>query len=102
MIKETVTVTEDATGGTWSNNFSPPANPKLPKQGKFTISISGTFSATVSLQRSFDGGSTWMAVASYTAATEAQLTDHTLGILYRLGVANGDWSSGTVNGIIAK
>jgi len=34
------------------------------------ISIRGTFSATVALQRSFDLGATWGTIASYTTPTE--------------------------------
>jgi hypothetical protein len=35
--------------------------------GRFTVSVSGTWVGTVTLDRSFDGGSTWLPVYSFTA-----------------------------------
>jgi hypothetical protein len=36
----------------------------------FTISISGTFDATIALRRSLDDGATWHTIESYTEVTE--------------------------------
>jgi hypothetical protein len=102
MIKETIAVDSDETSGTWTNPFVPPSNPRFTNQGFFTVSVSGTFSATVTLQRSFDGGDSWLDVATYTDATETQLEDHTIGIQYRAGCKNGEYTSGTVNIVLAK
>lgn len=36
----------------------------------YSISLSGTFTATISLQRTFDNGATWVTIKTYTAAAE--------------------------------
>ena len=64
--------------------------------GYFNISISGTWVGTVSVQRSYDGGSTWFDVASWTANTEEYGFECERGIYYRAGVKTGDFTSGTV------
>lgn len=63
---------------------------------EFTISIWGTFSATVTVQRSFDGGTTWLDVAQYTVPVEDFGSEPT-DALYRIGVKTGEYTSGTVN-----
>lgn len=62
----------------------------------FNLSIWGTFVATVTLQRSFDNGQTWLDVATYTAPKEDTGMDPE-GNLLRVGVKTGDFTSGTVN-----
>ena len=64
--------------------------------GGFSLSISGTFAATVFIQRSFDGGANWHDVASYTTAIE-DAGNEPVGALYRVGVKTGGYTSGTVN-----
>ena len=64
--------------------------------GNFNLSIWGTFVATVTLQRSFDSGTTWLDIATYTAPIE----DAGFGYgpaIYRVGVKTGDYTSGTIN-----
>ena len=62
-----------------------------------TIRISGTFVATVSLQRSEDEGSNWYDTGdTWTAAGVFPITDYTKR-LYRVGVKTGDFTNGTVN-----
>jgi hypothetical protein len=63
---------------------------------KFNVSLSGTWVATVFLQRSFDGGTTWVDVKSWTANTQEAGEEPESGILYRLGVKTGGFTSGTV------
>ena len=65
-------------------------------RGLFNISISGTFVATVTLQRSFDAGSTWHDVEEYTAATERVVDNANQKAMWRLGVKTGNFTSGTV------
>lgn len=72
------------------NTFSDIAN----IEGYFNLSISGTFSATVTVQRSTDK-STWMDVDSFTAPTQEVGFDPEF-MYYRVGVKTGDYSSGTV------
>ena len=93
-------VTADITG---ANEFSASISPKtqtsfgIENTGYLNVSISGTFTATVSLQRSFDGGTTWRTRTTYTTATETNVFDHEARVLYRLGVETGNFTSGTVS-----
>ena len=43
------------------------------RPGIASVSLSGTFTATVALQRSFNDGDTWVTVESYTGATEKNM-----------------------------
>ena len=61
----------------------------------FSLSIAGTFVATVFVQRSFDGGANWHDVASYTTAIE-DAGNEPVGAWYRVGVKTGGYTSGTV------
>jgi hypothetical protein len=63
-----------------------------------TLSLSGTFAATVTLQRSFDEGSTWTDVNSYTSAFASTTYNDGLDnqqISYRMGVKVGNYTSGS-------
>lgn len=63
----------------------------------FTASISGTFSATVTLQRSVGDDVNWQDVQTLAAGSH-QIDDEfdNSVIYYRLGVKSGDYTSGTV------
>jgi hypothetical protein len=75
----------------------------LELRGKFNISLFGTFVATVKLQRSFDGGTTWIDVsrdtsgslASYTAPISFVAEEPEDGVQYRLNCTA--FTSGTVS-----
>jgi hypothetical protein len=73
------------------NTFSDVVN----LEGYFNISISGTFVATVTVQRSYDG-ITWHDVDSWTAPSEEVGFDPEFR-QYRIGVKTGGYTSGTVN-----
>ena len=66
-------------------------------EGAFNLSISGTFVATITVQRSFDQGSTWRDVDTFTAPIETYGTDPEPVVVYRAGVKTGDFTSGTVD-----
>lgn len=69
----------------------------------FSISLTGTWVATVTLQRSFDEGTSWIDVTSYTtnqAITYDDGLDNQI-ILYRIGIKTGNYTSGTVTAILA-
>lgn len=66
------------------------------KQG--SLSISGTFAATIALRRSFDSGTTWHTVEEYTAVTEKAF-DHGSAALTKLECTA--FTSGTAVGVIA-
>jgi hypothetical protein len=63
----------------------------------FTITRSGTWVATVTLQRSFDLGTTWEDVETYTTNGSKSYDDllDNQDIQYRIGVDTGDFTSGT-------
>ena len=75
---------------TAQNTFSDP----IRIVGSFDLSISGTFVATVVVQRSEDG-TTWRNVDTWTAASEEVGYDP-VSNFYRVGVATGGFTSGTV------
>lgn len=67
----------------------------------FNAALSGTFSATVQLERSFDSGSTWnvcsnpdLTNAAYTAPVQLTIQDAEPGVLYRWNCTA--WASGSV------
>ena len=62
--------------------------------GHFNLSISGTFVGTVTVQRSFDGGSTWVDVDTFTSTTETYGFDP-MQVHYRAGIKTGAYTSGT-------
>jgi hypothetical protein len=66
-------------------------------EGGFNLSISGTFVATVTVQRSFDAGSTWRDVDTFTAPVETYGVDPEPVVAYRAGVKTGEFTSGTVS-----
>lgn len=70
--------------------------------GDFNVSISGTWVGSVTLQRSFDSGDTWLDVRSWSANLEGHDTEPTdkgrgkyPTVKYRLGFKAGEYTSGT-------
>jgi hypothetical protein len=90
LPKETGLVTATITA---QNTFSD----GLYTKGSFNLSIWGTFVATITVQRSFDLGSTWLDVDTFDAPIETVGTDPEAVVVYRAGVKTGDFTSGTVN-----
>jgi hypothetical protein len=84
MASEAVTASITA-----ENTFSDP----LQLVGPFNISISGTFAATVTVQRSTDN-STWRDVNTFTSPFEGTGNEPEV-MYYRAGVKTGDFTSGT-------
>jgi len=79
----------------------------VPDTGYLSLSISGTWSATVTLQRRFNISGTWgswMDVETFSANTEKIIANPMLvnQVQYRAGVKTGDYSSGTVVITIAE
>lgn len=62
--------------------------------GYFNIGISGTWVGTITVQRSFDSGSTWFDVATWIANTQEYGFEAERGVQYRVGVKTGDYVSG--------
>lgn len=63
-------------------------------EGYFNLSISGTWAATVTVQRSIDNA-TWVDVDTFTANSEEVGFEPEL-MWYRVGVKTGEFTSGTV------
>jgi len=92
IVTDTITTTK-TTGGTVAYYTSPIA---LRDNQYFNVSVWGTFVGTVALQRSFDGGTTWLTVSTYTAATETTKYEPEPA-LYRMGTAISGYTSGTIS-----
>lgn len=62
--------------------------------GNFNVSVQGTFTATIFLQRSCDGGTTWFDMESYTIPAEkvGETGEH---LHVRLFCKTGGYTSGT-------
>lgn len=78
------------------------STPACALNGRFNLSIWGAFSATVALERSFDGGATWINCSrsdgtnnSLSAAYSGVIDEIESGVLYRLTCTG--YTSGTVN-----
>lgn len=68
----------------------------------FNLSISGTWVGTLTLQRSFDAGTTFMDVENFTANQENWDQEIESGVLYRIGFKTGNYTSGTALVRISK
>jgi hypothetical protein len=66
---------------------------KLYLYKKFNVSLTGTFTADVELQRSFDGGVTWLPVARFSQPTQGSGEEPETYVFYRLVCSN--YGSGT-------
>lgn len=67
-----------------------------PGVGWLNLSVSGTFVATVTLQRRFADDQTARDVEAYTAVTDKSIVDYEPGVEYRVGVKTGGYGSGSV------
>ena len=78
---------------TASNQFTDPV--KL--SGYFNVSISGTWTGTITVQRSWDLGSTWLDVDSWTANIEEYglEPEHTNVVYYRIGAKTNALTNGS-------
>lgn len=83
--KRTASLTAE---NTWSDS--------LGLHGYFNISISGTWAGTVTVQRSFDSGTTWFDVEDFVANVEEFGYEPEDGVLYKIGIKTGNYTSGTV------
>lgn len=63
--------------------------------GYFNISISGTWAGKVTAQRSFDLGSTWFDVATWTVNTQEYGFEPERVVQYRAGIKTAEFTSGT-------
>lgn len=67
-------------------------------KGGFNLSLSGTWVATVYVQRKFSYDDTaWLDVEFFTSNGEYSAYEYEDDVQYRVGVKTGDFTSGTVN-----
>ncbi len=78
---------------TAENIFSDPLNVL---KGPFHFSLTGTWVATVHVQRSDDAGVSWADVESFTENGQYPGFEALNNIRYRAGVKTGNFTSGTV------
>lgn len=83
-----------------SANFQPLLGSK--RIATFNVSVWGTFVGTIQLERSFDGGTTWLPITSagsaafkYTAPASEQQTEPEAAARYRMNCTT--YTSGTIN-----
>lgn len=65
--------------------------------GDFNISITGTWVGTITVQRSFDAGTSYGDVEAFTANAEKVSSSFEKGVMYRVGFKTGEFTSGTAN-----
>ena len=70
---------------------------------QFSINITGTFTATLTIQQSFDEGSSWLDYTTYTTAGLRNIDDgaDNQTIWYRIGIKSSNYTSGTANILIS-
>lgn len=68
--------------------------------GVCDLSIDGTWEGTLTLQRSFNEGTTWKDVDTFKANIESYFVEHRPNVLYRIGFKSGDYTSGTTDVIL--
>jgi len=64
--------------------------------GRFNLSVSGQFTATITVQRSFDDGRTWLDVHAVSAPAElrGEEPEQSHPVWYRAGVKSGEFTDG--------
>lgn len=67
------------------------------KKTAFNLSIFGGFVATITVQRSFDGGSTWLDTGTFSSPDEFIGEEIESSVKIRAGVKTGDFTSGQVD-----
>ncbi len=74
---------------------------KIECKKDFNVSITGTWTGTIALQRSFDSGVTWGDVKLYTANEEQKGYEPESNVFYRLGFDSG-FGTGVANVRISR
>ena len=77
--------------GTGENQFTDAAE----LTGYFNVSLSGEWEGIITAQRSFDGGSTWFDVNTWTENTQEFGFEPEKGVFYRIGFKLAEYTSGT-------
>ena len=64
--------------------------------GYFNVSLSGTWDAIVTAQRSFDKGNTWFDVKIWTENVQEYGFEPEKGVYYRFGVKTAEFNTGSI------
>ena len=88
----TKSITSD---NTWTVPIHPNRQLNTATHGHLAISIMTT-SSTVTIQRSFDDGASWDDVDEFSSSIETDLFDPTNDVIYRIGIASGDYGTDNV------
>ena len=83
---------------TGDNQFTDPTE----MVGYFNISISGTWTGTVTCQRAFDNGASWLDVNTWTSNTEEYGFEPEREVRYRVGIKEGNYVSGMCNARLSQ
>lgn len=70
--------------------------------GKFNFSLSGTWVATVTLQKSYDSGTSWIDVDTATANENTVWEEPESGVVWRFGSKTGGFTSGKIVGRLSQ
>jgi hypothetical protein len=62
----------------------------------FIFSVNGTWSATVTVQKSYDQGDNWVDYVESTYNVAVEITEESDDVYFRAGIKTGDYTSGTV------
>lgn len=103
MGKRTTTATDEALDVLTGTLAATGAGAAKPFHHDFNVSLWGTFAGTVQVERSFDGGTTFVpvskdtsgSIATYTAPCSIICAEPELGVLYRVNCTA--YTSGTIN-----
>ncbi len=70
----------------------------------FLVSVEGTFTAAVTLQKSYDNGVTWndQPDSNWTTPIEMVCLAVDNSVLWRIGVKSGNYTSGSINTRISQ
>ena len=71
-------------------------------KGQFNLSLSGVWTAPVTVQRSYDSGTNWMDVETFASNTEMVGMETQANILYRVGVKLGEYTTGLVEARLSQ
>ena len=74
----------DQTTSTFTANGQASAEINSMQAPFLTVSISGTWTGTIEIQRSFDAGANWKTVESYTANQEKDIRQASRQMIWRL------------------
>ena len=105
IVTQTISGAPGASG-TWTSGLMPIQ--RGDGMGFINVGVSGvtpqdtSWVATVTLQRSYDDGTTYYDVYTWTSNAEHALRDFEPGIYYRIGIKSGDYTSGTINVRLSK